>query len=100
MQFASAREQHAFALEIGGIGDAAIYRAYRGARFMVVEADAFGALGRDDVVDVLGNRGAGGAIQFPRYSARIDRRIRTFGLTRSAVDTFTRDRRRHLATFF
>jgi len=39
--------------EICGIGNAAIYRAYRGACFMVVEADAFGALRRHDVIDIL-----------------------------------------------
>src|SRR5579862_2716515 len=98
MQFASALKQDAFGFEIGGVGDTAIYRAYRGARFMVVEADAFGALRRHDVINILRDRGARCAVKFPRHSARINRRVRTFGLARTAVDTFTRDRRRHLAT--
>jgi hypothetical protein len=98
MQLASAREQDAFALEIGRIWNAAIDGTYGSARLMVVEANAFGALGRHNVIDVLRDRGARGAVKFPRHSARINSSVRTFGLARSAVDTFARDRRRHLAT--
>ena len=98
MQLARALKQHAFGLEIGGVGDAAIDGAYCRACFMVVEADAFRALRRHDVVNVLRYRGARRAVKFPRNSARINRRVRTFRLACSAVDTFARDRRRHLAT--
>src|SRR5271155_2867997 len=98
MQFAGARQQHAFRLEICRIGNAAIYGAYRRARLMVVEADAFGALRRHDVVDVLSDSSARRAVEFPWHPARVDRCVRTLGLARPAIDTFTRDRRCHLAT--
>ena len=98
MKFAGALEQDAFAFEIGGIGDTAIYGAYGGAGFMIVEADALGALRRDDVVDILRDCGARRAVQFPWNSARINRRVGAFGLAGPAVDTFARDSRRHLVT--
>src|SRR5208282_154823 len=71
-------------------------RAYRGARFMVVKADAFGALGRHDVIEVWCDRGTGCAVEFPWHSAGVNRRVGAFGLARSAIDAFARDRRRHL----
>ena len=42
--------------------------------------------------------GAGRAVEFPRHSARVNRRVRTLRLARSAIDAFARDRRRHLVT--
>jgi hypothetical protein len=39
MQLAGAREQDAFGLDVGRVGDAAIYGTYLRARFMVEKAD-------------------------------------------------------------
>ena len=98
MQLSRAREQYAFGFEVGWIGDATIDGAYCGACFVIVEADAFGAFGGDDVIDVLRDSGAGRAVKFPRNAAGIDCRVGAFGLASSAVDTFAGDRRRHLVT--
>jgi proline racemase len=43
MQFSRARKKNSLSFEVGRIGDATIDRAYRGAGFVIVEADAFGA---------------------------------------------------------
>src|SRR5271167_4016343 len=96
MQFASTREQDALSLEISRIGNATIYRAYRGARFMVVKADTLGAFRRHDVINILRDCGTRRAVELPRHPARVNCRVRTLRLARSAVDTFARDRRRHL----
>src|SRR5277367_4527130 len=96
MQLARSLKQLAFGLEICRVGDAAIYGAYGGACSMVVEADTLRALRRHDVIDILRDRRARRAVKFPRNSARVDRRVGTLRLARSAVDAFARDRRRHL----
>src|SRR5258708_21595605 len=98
MQFSRACEQDSLGLEVTWIGDAAIDRAYRGPRFMIVEADAFGAFGRTDVIDVLRYRRMRLAVELPVYRARADCGVGTFRLACSAVDTFARNRRRHLLT--
>src|SRR5208283_3889285 len=96
MQFPRAREQHAFALHVSRVGDTAIDGTYRRARFMVEKADAFGALGRHDEIDVLCDRRTRCAVELPWHSARVNRRVRTLRLARSAIDALARDRRRHL----
>jgi hypothetical protein len=98
MQFPGAREQDSFGFEISWIGNAAIYGTDCGAGFMIVKAHAFGAFGRNYVVDILRDRGMRLAIQIPSDRAGIDRRVGTFRFARPAIDTFARDRRRHLVT--
>jgi len=65
---------------------------------MVEKADAFGALRRHDVIDVLRDRRAGRTVEIPGRAARVNGSVRTFRLARSAIDAFARDRRRHLVT--
>ena len=100
MQLPRACEQDSFGLEICWIGDAAIYGADCGAGFMIVEADAFGAFGGNDVVDILRDCGMRFAIEVPSDRAGIDSRVGAFGLAGSAVDAFAGYRRRHLMTLF
>ena len=56
MQRTRSLQEHVGSLGIVRIRDAAINRAYRGAGLMVIEADALGALGWNDIEDVLRDR--------------------------------------------
>jgi len=65
-----------------------------------VEADAFGAYGGNDVIDILRDRGMALAVEVQSHRAGVNRRVGAFGLAGPAVDAFARDRRRHLMTLF
>src|ERR1700722_16788838 len=88
MQHAGALDQHFFGLGNVGIGDATIDRAYRGALFLIEEADAFGALVGDDVIDVVLDRGLCRAVEFPLRAAFVNRGVGAFRLAGTAVDAF------------
>src|ERR1051325_7918567 len=75
-----ARDERVLALHVVGIGHAAIDRAHRGAGFVVVKPDAFGAEQRVDDVELL---------------ALADRVVGAFGLACPAVDALACDHRRH-----
>jgi hypothetical protein len=96
MQLAGALNQYLLGLEIVGVRDTAIHRTHRRAGLMIIEAHALGALGRHDIVDVLGQRRASDAVELPRHAAGINRGIRALGLASSAVDALARDCRCHL----
>jgi hypothetical protein len=55
-----------------------------------------GAFGRDDIIDVLGNRGTALPIEVPGDAARVDCGIWTFGFACPAVDAIARNDCRHL----
>jgi len=75
------------------------HRADRGARFVIVEADAFSALLRDDVKNVLGDRRVLHAIEVPLNATLINRGVRALGLARAAIDAFRSNNRCHRYTF-
>jgi hypothetical protein len=77
------------------IRDAAVDGTCGGAFFMIEEADTFGAFLGDDVIDILGERRATLAIEFPRRFAFVDSIIGTTRETRAAIDTFLGDYRGH-----
>src|SRR5262249_23620420 len=95
VQGARPDQKHSLGLGIGRVRNTTINRAHCRACFMVVKANAFGALGRNDVVDVLSDGRAFLAIEFPFNPARINRGIRALGLARTAVDALARDSCRH-----
>src|SRR4029077_12410717 len=81
---------------------AAVDRADLGARLLVVEADALGALLGDDVEDVVGDgrvhrRPVGPQ---PLDAALVDGGIRAFRLAGAAVDAFAGDHCRHRVVLF
>ena len=82
-------------LGVGRVWNTTVDRAHRRARFVVVKANAFGALGRNDVVDVLSDGRVFQAIEFPFNPARINRSIRALGLACTTVDALARDGCRH-----
>ena len=95
MKFFRALDQNLFALEVVGVRDAAIHRTHRRARLVIIEAHALGALGGHDVVDVLGKRRRGDAVELPRHTAGINRGVGAFRFASSAVNTLVGDDRRH-----
>ncbi len=82
--------------DIFRIGDAAIDRTYRRARLVVVETDAFCAFLRDNIKDVLRERGILRSAKLPRRSAGVDRRVGALRLACATIDAIARDRRRHV----
>ena len=93
-----AGQQHRLGLEIVRVRDAAIDRADRGTCFVIVKADAFGALGGNDVIDILRDGRAHLAIEFPFHSAAVYRGVWAFWLASTAVDAFARYGGRHYLT--
>ena len=77
------------------IGNAAVHRAYCGAFLVIEETNAFGAFVGRDKIDVLGERRAHFTVEFGALAAFIDCVIRASRQTRSAIDTFFRNKRRH-----
>src|SRR5437870_13213927 len=96
MERPGALEEQRLALGPLGVGQAAADRADIGARFMVVEADALGALLGDDVEDVVGYRRMHRAVgRLPLDPALVDGGIRALGLAGAAVDALAGDHCRH-----
>src|SRR5262249_56141231 len=76
VQSARPRQEYSLALGVGRVWNTTIDRAHRRACFVVVKANTFGALGRNDVIDVLSDGRAVLAIEFPFNPARINGGIR------------------------
>src|SRR5277367_569238 len=86
MEYARAFDQHRFGLRNIRVRDTAIDRAYRGALFLVEEADALSAFVRHDIIDVFLDRRLVRAVEFPLRAAFVNRGVRAFRLARAAVD--------------
>src|SRR5258708_4026793 len=95
MEHASALDQHFFGLGNVGIRNAAINRAYRGALFLIEEADALGAFIGHDVIDVFLDRGLVRAVEFPLRAAFVNRGVGALGLASTAVNAFFSYQRGH-----
>ena len=96
VQHARTIEQDLVGLRDVGVRHAAIDGTDGGARLLVVEADALGALLRDDVEDVVRQRRMHRAVRrLPLDAALVDGGVRALGLAGPAVDAFTGDHRRH-----
>src|SRR5438876_10605096 len=96
MERPGALEEQRVALRPRGLGHAAVDRADLGARPLVVEADALGALLGDDVEDVVGHRRMHRAVgRLPLDPALVDGGIRALGLAGASVDALAGDDRRH-----
>src|SRR5256712_5354450 len=99
MERPGALEEQALALRPLGAGHAAVDRADLGARLLVVEANALGALLGDDVEDVVGDRRMHRAVgRLPLDPALVDGGIRALGLAGAAVDALAGDDRRHCSS--
>src|SRR3984957_7085433 len=95
MKRPSTANQDFLGLDNFRIRNTAIYRTRGGTFLAIEEADALGAFTGDDIVNVLGERRLGHAIQFPGRSAFVNRVVRTTRQTCSAVDAFLRDNGSH-----
>src|SRR5256712_11572808 len=96
MERPGALEEQPLALRPLGVGHAAVDRADLGARLLIVEADALGALLGDDVEDVVGDRRMHRAVgRLPLHPALVDGCVRALGLAGAAVDALAGDDRRH-----
>src|SRR5207253_4503239 len=96
MERPGALEEQRLALRPLGVGHTAVDRADLGARLLIVEADALGALLGDDVEDVVGDRRMHRAVgRLPLDPALVDGGVRALGLAGAAVDALARDHRRH-----
>src|SRR5258708_5986170 len=95
MQLAGSSNQGAFRLRALWIRDAAVDRTDNRASFLIEEADALGALFRNNIEDVVGQRRMHDAVELVFDAALIDGGIGTLRLTGAAVDTFTGDDRCH-----
>src|SRR5881409_4136716 len=96
MERPGALEEQRLALRPLGVGHAAVDRADLGARLLVVEADALGALLGDDVEDVVGDRRMHRPVgRLPLDPALLDGGVRALRLAGAAVDAFAGDDRRH-----
>src|SRR5437867_5670380 len=101
MERPGALEEQRLALRPLGVGHAAVDRADLGARLLVVEADALGALLGDDVEDVVGDRRMHRAVgRLPLDPALVDGGVRALGLAGAAVDAFAGDHCRHRGVLF
>src|SRR5262245_47918171 len=98
MQLFGARDQDLLGLRNFRIGNADVDRAHGRARLLIEEADALGALLRDDVEDVIRERGVLDAVLLPLDAALVDGRVRALRLARAAVDALGSDHRRHRST--
>src|SRR5262249_39332969 len=79
-----------------GIRPAAVDGAARGARLVVVEPDALGALLGHDVEDVVGDGGMHGAVgRLPLHASLVDGGVGALGLAGPAVDALAGDDGRH-----
>ena len=93
-----AGQQYALGLGVVRIGNAAIDRAHCGACFVIMKTDTFGALGGNDVIDILRDSRARLPIEFPFHTAAVYRRVWAFWLASTAVDAFARYSGRHSLT--
>jgi len=80
------------------VGNAAVYRAYGRALFLVEEADALGALLWSNVINVFLDRGVGRPVEFPRRASLVNGCVWALGFARAAVDTLFSNQRRHIPT--
>src|SRR5271157_497074 len=96
MKLARPRDQHLLVLGNLGIGNATIDWADRSACLMVEKTHTFGALGGNDVVEILRNRWGFHAVEVPLNAPRINCGVRTFRLACAAVYAVARDNRCHL----
>src|SRR5882724_10813245 len=96
MERPGALEEQRLALRPLGVGHAAVDRADLGARLLVVEDDALGALLGDDVEDVVGDGRMHRAIgRLPFHAALVDGGVGALRLAGPAVDAFAGDHGRH-----
>jgi hypothetical protein len=98
MECPGAIQQLFFRLDPVGIGHAAIDRTDRGALFTLEVPDAFGALLRDDIVEIVRKGFVFLAVQLPGNASGIDGGIRTLGFARTAIDTFLCYQRSHISS--
>jgi hypothetical protein len=93
--FCALREDF-FGLHVIWIRHAAVNRAYRRTLFLVEVSDTFRAFFRYDVVEVVRD-GIMHPVQFPLYTAGVDRRVGALRFARSTIDAFFRDHCCHVS---
>jgi hypothetical protein len=96
MERAHTRDKRRFLLRDGGVGNAAIDRAYHRALLPVEKANALAAFVGRDVIDVLPKRRIFLAVELPLLSAFVNRAVGARWRAKAAIDALFGDQRRHI----